>query len=74
MKTLTAWLDRVLVDDWRRLLRISWSFWGNVLLAVTLGIAGGFTADGTFYWPMAIANLAVAVVRLVSQGGKDADQ
>ncbi|MBB4574378.1 hypothetical protein [Rhizobium lentis] len=57
----------MLVRNWKRVVRRSLSFWGNVLLAIASGIAGGFAADGTFLWSMAAANLAVAALRLVMQ-------
>lgn len=64
-------LEQRLVRDWRIVIRRSWSFWGNILLSVASGVAGGFSYDGTFYWTMAIANLAVAALRLTLQKGFD---
>lgn len=59
-----------LTRNWRSIiLKGSLSFWGNIALAVASGIAGGFSYDGTFYWSMALANFAVAALRLVAQKG-----
>ncbi|MBX5143245.1 hypothetical protein HJB79_31545 [Rhizobium lentis] len=58
-----------LVSNWRAVVRKSLSFWGNILIAVAMGIAGGFSVDGTFYWSMAVANFAVAILRLIFQKG-----
>jgi hypothetical protein len=63
-----------IVANWRTVIRKSLSFWGNILIAVAMGVAGGFSMDGTFYWSMAAANFAVAILRLVFQGGLSADQ
>ncbi|CAN7581576.1 hypothetical protein [Rhizobium leguminosarum] len=56
-----------LVSDWKRVAARSFSFWGNVALAVASGAASGFTADGKFLWTMAGANLVVAALRLIMQ-------
>ena len=59
----------MLVSNWRTVVRKSLSFWGNILIAAAMGIAGGFAIDGTFYWSMALANFAVAILRLIFQKG-----
>jgi len=57
-----------LTPNWKSIITGgSFSFWGNVLIAVASGIAGGFAYDGTFYWSMALANGAVAILRLIYQ-------
>lgn len=58
-----------LARNWVTVAKRSWSFWGNILLALAMAVAGGFAYDGTFYWAMFAAQLVVAVLRLLHQGG-----
>lgn len=57
-----------LARNWRSIiLKGSLSFWGNIALVAASAVAGGFASDGTFYWLMALANGAVAALRLAYQ-------